>query len=124
MYDQHIIVPGSLRGVAGGFELDIRLPYYRGQWLSIVEDIAVHVDGTPFPREAVRFSLRGKTFTLDAMEAATTERWEFGEVATLTVLTPAALAAGEHEVSVAEQLRISYLPWVPTTTCKQRMALS
>jgi hypothetical protein len=123
MYDQHVIVPGSLRNTAQGFELGIRLPYYRGQWLSIVEDIAVTVDGTRHPREAVRFSLRGKSWTLDEMEAASAERWEFGEVATLSVRA-APLAAGTHEVTVAEQLRISYLPWVPTTTCTQQLTLA
>ena len=123
MYDQHIIVPGTLRNRDDGFELGIRLPYYRGQWLSIVEDIAVTVDGTRHPREAVRFSVRGETFTLDAMESATTERWEFGEVATLSV-QGAPLAPGAHEVTVAEQLRISYLPWVPTTSCTQRLTLA
>lgn len=123
MYDQHIIVPGSLRNTAQGFELGIRLPYYRGQWLSIVEDIAITVDGQRHPREAVRFSVRGKTFTLDAMEAATTERWEFGEVATVQVVG-APLPPGDHAVTVAEQLRISYLPWVPTTSCTQRLTLA
>lgn len=123
MYDQHVIVPGSLRNTAQGFELGIRLPYYRGQWLSIVEDIAVTVDGTRHPREAVRFALRGKTFTLDALETASAERWEFGEIATLHV-QGSPLMPGEHEVTVAEQLRISYLPWVPTTSCTQRMTLS
>ncbi len=123
MYDQHVIVPGSLRNTAQGFELGIRLPYYRGQWLSIVEDIAVTVDGQRHPRDAVRFSVRGRTFTLDEMETATAERWEFGEVAMLQVLA-APLAAGEHEVTVAEQLRISYLPWVPTTICTRRLTLA
>lgn len=123
MYDQHIIVPGSLRNTAQGFELGIRLPYYRGQWLSIVEDIAVTVDGQRQPREAVRFSVRGKTFTLDEMETASGERWEFGEVAMLQVLGRP-LAPGAHELTVAEQLRISYLPWVPTTSCTQRLHLA
>lgn len=122
MYDQHVIVPGTLRNNGEGFELGIRLPYYRGQWLSIVEDIAVTVDGVRHPREAVRFSVRGKTFTLDEMESASTERWEFGEVATLS-LQAEALRAGTHEVTVAEQLRISYLPWVPTTSCTLQLTL-
>ncbi|MBP6900236.1 MAG: hypothetical protein KBC73_09120 [Burkholderiaceae bacterium] len=129
MYDQHIIVPGTLRNTADGeaitgYELGIRLPYYRGQWLSIVEDIAVSADGVKAPREAVRFTLRGRAWTLDQMEAATDQRWEFGEVATVSVLQPGGLAAGEHELVVAEQLRISYLPWVPTTSCTQRMTLA
>jgi hypothetical protein len=123
MYDQHIIVPGSLahvteHGRITGYEIGIRLPYYRGQWLSIVEDIAVTVDGVK------RTASRGHRWTLDELETATTARWEFGEVAQLSVLQDGGLAAGEHELTVAEQLRISYLPWVPTTTCSLRLSLS
>ncbi|MBC5766747.1 C-glycoside deglycosidase beta subunit domain-containing protein [Ramlibacter albus] len=128
MYDKHVIVPGSLAnfeqgGRVAGYEIGVRLPYYRGQWISIVEDIAVTVDGAKAAREDVRFTVRGRTWTLDEMETATGERWEFGEIARVSVMHAGGLPAGEHEVTVAEQLRISYLPWVPTTTCTLRMTL-
>jgi hypothetical protein len=119
MYDKHIIYPNSLHNLAdgSGFALGVRLPYYRGQPLSVVEDIAVKIDGEAVPREQVRFSVRGKTWTLDQLEENTLERWEFGEVAEVSVLQPRSLAAGEHEVAVGVQLRISYLPWSPVTNC-------
>jgi hypothetical protein len=119
MYDKHIIYPNSLHNLAdgSGFALGVRLPYYRGQPLSVVEDIAVKIDGEAVPREQVRFSVRGKTWTLDQLEENTIERWEFGEVAEVSVLQPRSLAAGEHEVAVGVQLRISYLPWSPVTNC-------
>jgi hypothetical protein len=119
MYDKHIIYPDSLHNLAdgSGFALGVRLPYYRGQPLSVVEDIAVKVDGVAVPREQVRFSVRGKSWTLDQLEENTAERWEFGEVAEVSVLQPQGLAAGEHEVAVGVQLRISYLPWSPVTNC-------
>ena len=119
MYDKHIIYPDSLHNLAdgSGFALGVRLPYYRGQPLSVVEDIAVKVGGVAVPREQVRFSVRGKSWTLDQLEENTAERWEFGEVAEVSVLQPQGLAAGEHEVAVGVQLRISYLPWSPVTNC-------
>jgi hypothetical protein len=119
MYDKHIIYPDSLHNLAdnGGFALGVRLPYYRGQPLSVVEDITVAVDGEAVPREQVRFSVRGKTWTLDQLEDNTAERWEFGEVATVEVQGARGLAAGEHEIAVGVQLRISYLPWSPLTNC-------
>jgi hypothetical protein len=119
MYDKHIIYPNSLHNLAdgSGFALGVRLPYYRGQPLSVVEDITVKIDGEAVPREQVRFSVRGKTWTLDQLEENTIERWEFGEVADVSVLQPRSLAAGEHEVAVGVQLRISYLPWSPVTNC-------
>jgi hypothetical protein len=119
MYDKHIIYPNSLHNLkdGSGFALGVRLPYYRGQPLSVVEDIAVKVDGEAVPREQVRFSVRGKTWSLDQLEEITAERWEFGEVAEVSVLQPQGLASGQHEVAVGVQLRISYLPWSPVTSC-------
>ncbi|MRW89812.1 hypothetical protein GJ699_07435 [Duganella sp. FT80W] len=129
MYDQHIIYPASLRNTAEGgnvtgFSLGARLPYYRGQPLSVVEDVAVTVDGNKVAREQVRFSVRGKTWSLDQLEEATTERWEFGEVADILVAHPGGLSTGQHQVSVAVQLRISYLPWSSVTTCTRQEALA
>jgi hypothetical protein len=119
MYDKHIIYPNSLHNLkdGSGWRVGVRLPYYRGQPLSVVEDIAVKVDGEAVPREQVRFSVRGKTWTLDQLEENTAERWEFGEVAEVSVLQPQGLASGQHEVAVGVQLRISYLPWSPVTSC-------
>jgi hypothetical protein len=119
MYDKHIISAGSLRnlGDGSGYSLGARLPYYRGQPLSVVEDVAITVDGVKVPRADVRFSVRGESFTFDEMESVTDKRWEFGEVADIIVLQAGGLAPGAHEVIAAVQLRISYLPWSPVTTC-------
>ncbi|GGY13249.1 hypothetical protein GJV26_00430 [Massilia dura] len=119
MYDQHIIFPGSVRNAedGSGWRLGARLPYYRGQILSAVEDVALTVDGDKVPREHVRFTVRGRTFTLEQLETEYVERWEFGEVAEISVLQPGGLAPGSHRVTAAVQLRISYLPWSPVTSC-------
>lgn len=122
MYDKHIILPASVSNIRDGstitgWQLRARLPYYRGQILSAVEDIGLVVDGEKVPRENVRFTVRGKTWTLDELETTYDERWEFGEVAQVSVLQPGGLAAGEHKVTAAVQLRISYLPWSPVTSC-------
>ena len=120
MYDKHIIYPDSLRNDGdAGWRVGVRLPYYRGQVLSAVEDIALTVDGEKVPRADVRFTVRGKTWTLDQLETTYDERWEFGEVAEVSVVQASGLAAGAHEVEVGVQLRISYLPWSPVTTCKR-----
>ena len=124
MYDKHIIYPDSLRndGVAG-WRVGMRLPYYRGQVLSAVEDIALTVDGEKVPRDHVRFTVRGKTWTLDELETTYDERWEFGEVADVSVRRPGGLAPGRHTVTAAVQLRISYLPWSPVTSCTSELTV-
>ena len=122
MYDKHIIYPDSLRNDGDKWRVGVRLPYYRGQVLSAVEDIALTVDGAKVPREDVRFTVRGKTWTLDELETTYDERWEFGEVAEVSV--PGRLASGPHTVTAAVQLRISYLPWSPVTSCTTELSIA
>ncbi|PVX28569.1 C-glycoside deglycosidase beta subunit domain-containing protein [Sphingomonas pokkalii] len=107
-----------------GFAFLGRLPYYRGLGLSMVEDIQVSVDGEEIAREAIRFSVRGKTYTLDEMETVYDDRWNFGEKARIIALKPGGLAPGAHKISFAVRMRVSYLPFVPTTRDTKELALA
>ena len=124
MMDHKMIVPDSLVAVDGGFAFEARLPYYRGLGLSMVEDIAVTINGETFPRDAVRFAVRGKSYTLDEMESCYDNRWNFGERATITVLNGEGLAAGKHAITCAIRKRISYLPFVPTLRATKELQLA
>ena len=120
MMDKHMICVDGFENVVDngktvGFALRARLPYYRGLGLSMVEDIAITVDGEPVPRDAIRFEVRGRSWSLAEMETCYDDRWNFGEKARLVVARPGGLPAGEHRIELAERLRISYLPFVPTT---------
>ena len=120
MMDQHMICTDGFENVVEGgqvtgFALLARLPYYRGLGLSMVEDIAISVDGVAVPREAIRLALRGRSWSLDEMETCYDEKWNFGEKARVIVARPGGLTAGEHRIELAERLRVSYLPFVPTT---------
>jgi hypothetical protein len=107
-----------------GFAFLGRLPYYRGLGLSMIEDIAVSVDGVPAAREDVRFSVRGKTYTLDEMETVYDDRWNFSEKAKITVLRAGGLTPGNHRIEFAVRMRVSYLPFVPTTKDTKELALA
>lgn len=123
MMDNKMIVEDSLTPVEGGFSFLGRLPYYRGLGLSMIEDIEVSVDGTKLPREAIRFAVRGKTYTLDEMETVYDDRWNFGEKATIIALN-GGLPAGTHQIGFAVRMRVSYLPFVPTTRDTKQLALA
>jgi hypothetical protein len=117
MFDKYIIVEDGFtnvveQGQVTGFQLKARLPYYRGLGLSMIEDLRLTVDGEAVPRDAIRVTLHGNTYTLDELEREMDDRWEFGEVGTVTVRRPGGLAAGEHTVELAPFLRISYLPFI------------
>lgn len=116
MFDKYLIVDDSLRATPDGFAFDAKLGYYRGIGLSMIEDLAITLDGEAVPREAVRFDEGQGTLTLEAMETAYDRRWGFGEVATIAVVTGSPLAAGEHALTLTERLRVSYLPFPSLNT--------
>ena len=129
MFDKHILCTDGFENVVEngetiGFAVLARLPYYRGLGLSMVEDIALSVDGEAIPREDVRFSVRGRTWTLDEMETVYDDRWNFGEKARVIVLRPGGLEPGKHSLELAIRMRISYLPFVPTTRTTKELELA
>lgn len=128
MFDNKVIVEeslqsGSLSDGQQGFSFKARLPYYRGLGLSMIEDIAITIDGEKIAREDVRFSARGNTWTLDEMETEYADRWNFGEKATVSVVRAGGLSSGEHQVQVAIRYRVSYLPFIPTTTDTKTLSI-
>jgi len=128
MFERYLIGEKSFRNVvedgkAKGFQLEVRIPYYRGLGLSMLEGFDVVVDGKQFPPEDNLFTVRGRTFTQKEMETVYDERWEMGEVALMTVPLPGGLAPGKHEVSVVAYLRVSYVPIITVGKDKKTLEL-
>jgi hypothetical protein len=120
MFDHYMICTDGFcntreNGQVSGFQFGARLPYYRGLGLSMVEDIAIKIDGEAVAREDITLSVRGKSWTLAELESEGEERWEMGEIAMLRVRRAGGLPKGAHKIELAEQLRISYLPFSPVT---------
>lgn len=114
MFDNYAIVAGSLRNVNSGSEVtgysvDIRIAYYRGLGLSMV-DVALEVDGKAVPTSDITFTVHGNSYPADQMGDVFDDRWGFTESATLTVRKPGGLVPGEHTVHFTEWLRVSYAP--------------
>lgn len=129
MFDKYLIVADSLRNVGPaeaptGFAFDAKLGYYRGLGLSMIEDLAISIDGDAVPRDIVRFDEGEGPISLDEMETAYDRRWPFGAVATITVLRPGGLAPGEHALTLTERLRISYLPFPSLNSDGKTLALA
>ena len=117
MFDKYIICENGFQNVTAGgkvtgFQLRARLPYYRGLGISMVEDLSLKVDGEIVPRQALRVTLHGSTYTLDEMEKEYDDRWEFGEEGLVTIDKPGGLTPGKHKIELSPSLRISYLPFI------------
>lgn len=116
MFDKYIIDPATLRnvgpeGAPTGFAFESKLGYYRGLGLSMIEELAVAIDGEELPRAAVTFDEGSGALSLDEMETAFGRRWPFGQTATITVAHPGGFPRGEHTVSLRQRLRVSYMPF-------------
>ncbi len=113
MFDQYIVCEEGFRarddGRPGGV-VEVRMPYYRGLALSMVEAVDLTLDGRPIPPERTTFTVHSNTYTFDQLPRVTDDRWEMGERAQLAFETDEPLARGQHDVTVAVRLRISYMP--------------
>jgi hypothetical protein len=113
MFDKYIVCEEGFRprddGRPGGV-VEVRMPYYRGLTLSMVEAVDLVLDGTPVPADRTTFTVHGNTYTFDRLPQVIDDRWEVGERAQLAFLTDEPLTPGDHDVTVAVRLRISYMP--------------
>lgn len=99
-------VPKS--GSATGFQLKVKIPYYRGVFLSMLHDIRVTVDGALFGPEKVKIAVDGRAYTMAEAKQEPNVHWDFGKWATLIVSKPGGLAPGVHTVEVGILTRTSY----------------
>ena len=113
MFDKYIVCEEGFRRLDGGRtggRIEVRMPYYRGLGLSMVEAVDLTLDGVPVPASRTTFTVHGNTYTFDQLPHTFDDRWEMGERAQLTFETDEPLAPGEHDVAVSVRLRISYMP--------------
>lgn len=113
MFEKYIICTRGFKNViqngeAAGFQLDVRISYYRGIPLSCVEGFDVTVDGELFGLDRMRYAIGGRTYTMAEAAEAVDVRWPFGDPLTLLIRKPGGLAPGLHDIQVVEKLRISY----------------
>lgn len=106
-----------------GFELGARLPYYRGVALSMVQEIEVSLDGEVLPQNIVDITVHDNTYNLEQRENETDDRWEMGEVATLTIHKDDGLSKGEHQIGLKINIRIGYLPFPAIRVAQKTIVL-
>lgn len=93
-----------------GFQIKIRIPYYRGVALSLIHAVDLTVDGEEFSQEAMTFATGGVTYTFEELAKTTKVEWAFGDPAVLTVQKAGGLAMGMHTVQLGIVIRKSYIP--------------
>jgi hypothetical protein len=96
-----------------GYQFDIRLSYYRGHFLTVIDEFAVKVDGLKVQNERIKFCINGKEFSPVEFDKCYTEFWQVIEPATIRVCYPGGLSEGEHKIDVTLMFRSPYMPIGP-----------
>ncbi len=123
-----VVVDDSLKNVKVngkniGYQFDIRLSYYRGHFLSVIDEFGVKVDGKEVPAETIKFCINGKEFSPIEFDKCYTEFWQVIEPATIKVFCPEGLSEGEHDIDVTLFFRSPYMPigpdhqYIPVDSC-------
>ena len=116
MFDNNVFIPDTCKNVEEdgkiiGYEMKTHITYYRGIPLSMVNFVAVEVDGVKVPEENIRFTADEiDWFTLKEMDTVATIKWEYGVPATVRVLQKGGLSKGTHNVSLTVSTRTAYIP--------------
>lgn len=110
MLDTHMIQTRGFRNRDEGFEVRLRLPYYRGLWTGLIVGASVTVDGERHAPEDVTWSIGDRTWSLEGLRADSAARWSLEQPATLSVPRGEPLGLGFHDVAVELRLNMSYIP--------------
>ncbi|MFD2215657.1 C-glycoside deglycosidase beta subunit domain-containing protein [Metabacillus endolithicus] len=105
-----------------GYEFQIRLSYYRGHYLSCIEELTIKVDDKQVDLNDLNFCLNGKEFTMGQIPYLISEFWNVNEPATIKVYQPGGLDEGEHTIDVTLLLRNAYMH-VPGNTKNHNYAV-
>ncbi|WP_433364591.1 C-glycoside deglycosidase beta subunit domain-containing protein [Actinoplanes sp. CA-142083] len=118
MLDPQMIQTRGFRNTADGFEVRLRLPYYRGVWTNLIVGASITVDDVAAPAAEIRWSIGGVPVAL----SSETARWPVDVPAVLSVPRAEPLAIGFHTVAAELRLTMSYIPeeLQPTVWTEQR----
>ncbi len=97
-------------GVVIGFQFKVRLPYYRGIFLSQLRPGALYVDGERIEKDRIRWNIGGEDYTNEEMAADFKTHWAVTSPAVIKVEKPGGLAQGYHDLKYGFCFTSSYMP--------------
>lgn len=103
-------------GKITGFQLKVRLPYYRGVFLSQIMPGTLIVDGERFGKEDIVWNIKGEDYTLEELKHDWNTQWDVTKPATLKVKKEGGLAEGYHDITYGFCFTSSYMPPVLQST--------
>lgn len=100
--------PILINGKNVGFNLDLRINYYRGLPVSSVEEIRLEIDGKEIPQDKIQVSVNGKLFAIRQLKELYAEYWGIKTPIHLLIHNYR-IEDGRHEVAVTVHHRSPYM---------------
>ncbi|MBQ4383892.1 MAG: hypothetical protein II795_05380 [Firmicutes bacterium] len=97
-------------GEITGFQFKIRIPYYRGVFLSQLMPGTLYVDGEKFDRSEITWCLKCEEYSVDQMKDDFKTHWSPMDLMVLKVKKPGGLAQGYHDLKYGFCFTSSYMP--------------
>ncbi len=92
------------------FQLKVRLPYYRGIFLSQLRPGTLIIDGERFEKEDIIWHINGEDYTYEEMKTDFHTHWSVLTPAVLKVRKEGGLAQGYHDITYGFCFTSSYMP--------------
>lgn len=108
-----------------GFQFQVRLSYYRGHFLSTIDELGVKIDGEEIPTENIYLELKGKEYGVAQLHSLVNEFWPIIEPAKIRVFCPGGLEKGAHKVEFKMYFRSPYMAigenmYMPINSCGEK----
>lgn len=97
-------------GKITGFQMKIRLPYYRGVFLSQLRPGTLIVDGERYEKEEIIWNIKGEDYTYEEMKTNYDIHWAVTTPAVLKVKKEGGLSQGFHDITYGFCFTSSYMP--------------
>jgi hypothetical protein len=97
-----------------GIAVSVQLPWYRSLWLSAVDDVEVTVNGTPVPKDRIRFELNGTSYRVEELPEQSETLWFVADRPDVVAHLDEVPAPGEAiTVEVVLTMRLLYMQIAP-----------
>ncbi|MDD6666963.1 MAG: DUF6379 domain-containing protein [Lachnospiraceae bacterium] len=97
-------------GKVVGFTFRVRLPYYRGIYLSQLRPGSCFVDGEKFTKDEITWVFNGEEYTWQELAEDFHTHWVPNVCAAIRVKKEGGLAQGFHDIKYGYSFESSYMP--------------
>ena len=132
-YDAFLVWPEGAENIEVygqkiGYRFQVRMPNFRGNYLSCIEELRFTLDGEPVDPDGTELLLNDKRFRLEELPQMYKEYWNVSDCGVVEVLREGGLE-GAHRVGAVMRLRYGYSAYfgvckVVTSACERTLHFS